>query len=195
MPQPTPSIHVVTGPSDHLLATSEEVLPPSGDPTEPINQGMVSPSPLNSTLFPRQNFRRQEGGHRNSRQNQLCSHVAKLSSRQNSQNQKDPSLILNHLKIAKEPMLVSPPLPPRNYKQPNSTTTTNDALPTKEITAPVRRYINTILVRLPINTPISVQPISPITVHNANFIQIPLLPSPSTSISSIHIINPNNNVK
>ena len=38
-PQPTPSIRDATRPSDHLLGTSEEVLPARGDP---IKQGMGS---------------------------------------------------------------------------------------------------------------------------------------------------------
>ena len=66
-PQPSPPIRDVTTPSNHQLATSEEVLPPRGDP---IKQGMWSSSPLNSTLFSRQNIKSQEGGHEISRQNQ-----------------------------------------------------------------------------------------------------------------------------
>ena len=112
-PQPTPSIRDATRPSNHLLATSEEVLPPRGDP---IKQGMEFSSPLNSTLFSRQNIKSQEGGYQISRQNQPSREVANLSSRQNSQSQNVSSPISHHPN-AEEPVLIPPLLPPRNYKQ------------------------------------------------------------------------------
>ena len=189
-PQPTPPIRDATTPSNHQLATIDEVLSPRADP---IKQGMGSSSPINSALFSRQNFKSQEGAHQISRQNQPTRDVANLTSRQNSQSQNVSSPISHH-QNAEEPVLTPPPLPPRTYKQSKSTTATSDALPTKEISAPFRRYINPLLLRLSIITPISVQPISPIILHQAIISQLPLLHSPPTSISPIRIINPNINL-
>ena len=169
-PQPTPSIRDAIRPSDHLLATSEEVLPPRADP---IKQGMGSSSPLNSTLFSRQNIKSQEGGHQISRQNQPSRDVVNLNSRQNYQSQNVSSPISHH-QNTEEPVLTPPPLPPQTYKQSKSTTATSDPLTRREISAPVRRYINPLLLRLSIITPISVQTISPIILHQANITQLPL---------------------
>ncbi|KAF0147549.1 MAG: hypothetical protein FD188_3532, partial [Ignavibacteria bacterium] len=120
-PQPSPPIRDVTTPSNHQLATSEEVLPPRGDP---IKQGMWSSSPLNSTLFSRQNFKSQEGAHQITRQNQPSREVANLTSRQNSQSHNVTTQISHH-QNAEEPVLTPPPLPPRTYKQSKSTTATS----------------------------------------------------------------------
>ena len=92
MPQPTPSIRDLTTPSEHQIATIEEVIPPLGEAAEPIQQDAtpfkqeaVSSSQLNSTLISRQNFMSQEGANQIPRQNHPSREVPNLCSRQNSQ--------------------------------------------------------------------------------------------------------------
>ena len=101
---------------------------------------------------------------------------------------------ISHHPNAEEPVLIPPPLPPRTYKQLKSIATISDPLTRNEISAPVRWYINPLLLRLSIITTISVQPVSPIIFQQANISHQPLLHSAATSISSIHIITPNNNI-
>ena len=76
----------------------------------------------------------------------------------------------------------------------NAQQRTSDPLTKKEISPPVRRYIDHLIHHLSTITSLSVHPISLINLHQAKISQLPLLHSPPTSISSIHIINPINNI-
>ena len=184
--QPTPSMRDATSPSDHVIATIEEVIHPRGDPPEPNNQGMVSSSSLYSTLFSRQNFRRQEGAHQKSRKKQHSRDVVNLSSWQNSQCQNVATQISHH-PSGQEPVLLPLPLPGGTYTQSKSTTKTSDPLTRKEICAPVRGSMILLLLQIFIITPNSIQPISPInltkqTSHNylSTLRRHPFPPSPSS---------------